>query len=281
MKKIYILVGILVIIIASVVVLRSDKPKPTTSTPKQLYVALGDSVAAGVGLRTDSDSSACNRTEQSYPGQLAARMRLNLTNLACSGATLPAGILGNQEVNQLSLAPQIEQLFKLQQPDFVSLTIGANDADWTGSIGKCYTGECGTPADTAMVDQQLAVVSTKLQTVLQQIRDKYKKPPIVVVTGYHQVFPTDRAKCNDLMGIEPQEIEWGRQQQASLNDTIKQATSGYTFAQYVGVNYAGHELCSADSWVQGIADKQPYHPTEAGQAVFAEQIANAFKTRTR
>jgi hypothetical protein len=76
---------------------------------KLTYTALGDSVAAGIGLNDPSDSSACDRTEQSYPNQLAKLQNYEMTNLACSGAKLTNGILQSQEINKLSLTPQLDQ----------------------------------------------------------------------------------------------------------------------------------------------------------------------------
>ena len=257
------------------------------------YVALGDSVAAGVGLKDDSDSSACNRTNQAYPNLVAANLGYKLKNLACSGATLPAGITGSQDVNKLQATPQLQQLFDLPKPDVISLTIGANDAQWTTIIGKCYTGQCGSAADSAAVAAALTVVGSNLTSVLNQIKAHYAltslnpssnnsaasqhQKPLVVITGYHQVFPvTVAATCTDLSDIDAAELAWGRTLQASINTTLQntvKAPDFADFAKYVPVDFNGHELCSTDPWVQGLADKQPYHPTSAGQAAFAQQIA--------
>ena len=256
---------------------RSDVPK-AAAPPSGSLVALGDSVAAGVGLAPDSDSSACARTDQSYPHLVAAKQNLNLHNLACTGATLPAGIVGNQAVNQLAVAPQLDQLFALPMPTYITLTAGANDVDWTGFITKCYAGVCGTPADTAAAAARLAAMSQNMQSLLKQIGEHYgDDSPPVLVTGYYQVFPTTTAGCSDLSGIDAAELAWGRQQQANLNDAIRTATSLFKFATFTPIDFSGHELCSPDSWVQGLSDKQPYHPTPAGQAAYATQIISAMK----
>ena len=115
------------------------------------YVALGDSVAAGVGLKYDTDSSACDRTNQAYSDIVATHLIYSLSNIACSGATLADGVVGNQDVNNVTVAPQLKHLFARPKPKLITITIGANDVDWTGILEKCYVSECGSSADTATV----------------------------------------------------------------------------------------------------------------------------------
>ena len=280
MKKVIIGVIILCIIGGLIVILRGNNPQKTvTQASEGTYVAMGDSVAAGVGLMGDSDSSACDRTNQSYPNQVAAALHYTLKNLSCSGATLPEGILGSQDVNKLQETPQLQALFTQPKPTLITLTIGANDAQWTTVISKCYTGECGSAADTASVDANLVTVATNLQTVLKQIQTHYgTSVPHVIVTGYHQVFPTSvTPNCSDLSGIDASELAWGQQLQTHISTTLQNAIQGYSFAAFVPVNFSGHELCTSNPWVQGLSDTQPYHPTDLGQAEYAKEIIAAVK----
>lgn len=282
MKKKYLIVItalIVVVLAATLLARRAPSTAVPTSQARHSYVAMGDSVAAGVGLSGDSDSSACDRTNQSYPQQVASALTYKLTNLACSGATLPEGILGSQDVNQLAVAPQITRLLALPKPDVVTLTVGANDTHWTTIIASCYSSVCGGDAQTATVNADLTTVSTNLSSTLGQIQTSYGAGvPKVLVTGYHQVFPgVGVATCSDLTGIDASELAWGRQLQTRLNDTIIQAVKKYSIARYVAVDFSGHELCTANPWVQGLSDQQPYHPTQAGQAEFARKILTAIK----
>jgi lysophospholipase L1-like esterase len=277
MKR-YLILGIILTLLIGVGVFFLRTPTHTDMLSKETkyYVALGDSVAAGVGLKYDSDASACDRTNQSYPNRVASELQYRFTNLACSGATLSAGIQGSQNVNQLAEPPQLTKLFSLPKPDIISVTIGANDANWTGIIAKCYTDECGTIDDTAAVDASLSTVNTNLTKLLLQIQNHYgRNVPRVLVTGYHQVFPvTSSNGCTDLTGIDATELTWGRQLQSKISATLQHATTGYSFATFVPINFSGHELCTADPWVQGLGDKDPYHPTAMGQSVFAQAILN-------
>ncbi len=282
MKK-YALLGTaaLLVLITGLAIYRSNDQKDTAvnTEPKGRYVALGDSVSAGVGLEQDSDSSACGRTEQSYPQLVAAQNNYQLSNLSCSGATLLNGILGTQDVNKLLTKPQIDQLFSRPKPDLITVTIGANDAKWTTIFGQCYTGTCGSDGDTAAVQSSLELVKSDVQAMLARIAAEYgSAAPPVVVTGYHQVFPAAApASCADLTNIDANELAWGRQLQSSIGDRLRLATQPYSFASFVAVDFSGHELCSDDSWVQSLNEKQPYHPTAAGQAAFAKAVTAAIQ----
>ena len=166
-------------------------------------------------------------------------------------------------------------MFAGSKPDLATLTVGANDAHWTAILTECYKAECSEASDAPAVTAGLATVSDGLKSALSQVQSKYPvSPPHIIVTSYYQVFPATAPSnaCVNLTGIDASEISWVRQLQTKLNDTIKQAVSGYSFAAFVPVDFSGHELCTSDPWVQGLGDKQPFHPTQAGQAAFAKAV---------
>jgi lysophospholipase L1-like esterase len=277
-KTMLILATVGIVAIATIInPFHNNAPKITkTSAPSGLYVAMGDSVAAGVGLETYSDASACNRTNQSYPKLVAARKNLKLVSLACSGATLNSGITGAQTVNDLALKPQLEQLFALPQPQLITLTIGANDLGWTELLTKCSTSTCGSAEDTALVDARLAGVTTNLQSVLQKIAEHYgSKLPRVVVTGYYQLLPATLQSCPEMTSLDAAELNWQRTQEDKLNvalRTVVASQSFQSFSSFAAINFATHELCTDASWVQNISAPAPFHPTDAGQQAYAKAV---------
>lgn len=279
MKKYFIVVGVIVVIgvVAVLTMSRNDAPTPAVTGYSKQYVALGDSVAAGVGLKDYTDSSACNRTAQAYPNRLASLVRYGLQSYACSGATIASGIIGPQNVNQLLVKPQLTSLFANPKPNLISVTIGANDAHWTDVIQQCYVSVCGSSDDTAAVMADITQVQSNMATVMGQLKQQYGNAvPRVIVTGYHQVFPANvSSSCTDLSGIETGEMAWARQLQTSLNDSLSQTISSYDFATFVPIDFTGHELCTANPWVQGLSDTAPYHPNNSGQIQFAKQIRKA------
>jgi lysophospholipase L1-like esterase len=240
------------------------------------YIALGDSVAAGLGLKTYSDSSACDRTEESYPHLVAANLNLNLTSFACSGATTQAGLIGSQTVNQLDVKAQQTQAFALSRPTLISATIGANDLGWTDLFKKCYVSTCGTDADTALVTTRLASMSANLKTFLTNVQTRYgATPPHVILTGYYQIFPATKPTCPSLSSFDDSELAWTRAQQTRLNGAISEAVSGFGFAKYASVDFTGHELCTPNPWIQDTQSVAAFHPTIDGEPAFASAIERA------
>ena len=117
MRKFWIaaIIVILVIVLAvgvSAYRSKSSETKAAKPQPRQHYVAIGDSVAAGQGLATPSDTTACDRTDESYASQLAGNKNLELTSVACSGATVEAGVAGSQTVNGAVLPPELAAVSK-------------------------------------------------------------------------------------------------------------------------------------------------------------------------
>jgi lysophospholipase L1-like esterase len=274
MKK-YLLVLLAIAAFAfGIIALVSHQKKPVTAAiVHKKYVALGDSVAAGVGLMPDRDSSACGRTNQSYPYLISQKLQYDLNDFSCTGATISAGIVGGQVVNKLIETPQLDKLFESPKPDVITITIGANDADWTEFIGECYTARCGTPEDVAKFDSRLESVTSSLRDTLNKISEHYAdNKPLVLVTGYYHVFPSPGPNCTDLNGIDPGEMSFIRHQQEAISLAVKAAVTQSPSTRFVPLDFSGHELCNNTPWVQGIGDKQPYHPTAAGQAEIARLL---------
>ncbi len=278
MKRLFVALGIgTAVLISALAITLSNDHKTMAPAVTQSYVALGDSVAAGVGLGNYVDASACNRTNAAYPVLLARKQSLRLTSFACSGATLGAGILGEQSVNRLAVPSQLTQLESEPRPDLITITIGANDARWTELLAQCYGAMCESASQGLATADSLKLVQQNLHGALTKINNVYQNsPPKVVLTGYYQVFPARQPdRCLDLTGIDAQELVLGRELQAGISQVIKRTAEQFSFATYVPIDFSGHEMCSENPWVQGLSDKQPYHPTADGQAAIAKQIEAA------
>lgn len=253
----------------------SKKPAVVVK-PKSYYYALGDSVAAGVGLETASDPSACGRTNQAYPNMVRDSLALNMTSIACSGASMPEGLTGKQNVNGAFIDPQLDVMFLKPKPKLITISIGANDIDWVSFITKCFTDVCGTEADTSTLTASIQTVGINLAAILDRIQQKYGRvtPPRVLVTGYYQVFPANGGSCPDMTNITTDEVNWVRGQDTSINTAIQGAVSGHSFAKYVDIDFTGHELCTDTSWVQALNGVKPFHPTDEGQQAIAAAVVS-------
>lgn len=241
------------------------------------YAALGDSVAAGSGL---ADSLApCHRSSAAYAHTVSTATGLPVQHLACIGAKADEGLYGAQERDGHVLPGQIDQAYANGAPSLITITIGANDARWTQFIRQCYYITCGYDVDTARYAAYLADLKLELNVVMAKIHSLSDgAPPQVIVTGYYQPFSS--TACDDTANLTAKEVSWLTSRTASLNRAVSNTLDKYSFADYASVSFAGHELCSANSWVQGPADSLPFHPTAAGQQAIAAAVIHQYEHPT-
>ncbi len=129
----------------------------TITVEDWLIVSIGDSVASGEGnpdfpgLRVWQDRR-CDRSGHAGPSQAAlaieradARSSVTFVHLACSGATIEAGLLGpydgqNPTLLQLPLAPQVAEVRRLvgeREIDALLVSVGANDIRFQNLVRQC------------------------------------------------------------------------------------------------------------------------------------------------
>jgi lysophospholipase L1-like esterase len=231
------------------------------------YVALGDSVAAGAGL-PNSDGTVCDRSTQAYPYRVAAGLNTSVTQLACSGAKVNDGIYGDQERGGVKISPQLDAAFASGTPGIITMTVGANDVRWTQFLTKCQVATCGTAFDDATAKVLRADLRVELYWALHKIEQKSNgKPPTVLLNGYYA--PIADTVCPGTERITAAERSWIRARTADLNQAIYSVTPWFSFAHYVPVSFAGHEVCSSAPWIQGLSDPAPFHPYATGQDAIA------------
>lgn len=280
MKKKYILsiIFVAMVVVATLYVFRLSisEEQANQSAPSQgLYVALGDSVAAGVGLSNADDLGSCGRTQKAYPNLVAAKLNYQLQNLACSGATAQDGLVKSQ----------LPTVFSGTTPKLITITAGADDFGWAQALQKCYTASCGTPDDIVVAVGNIVKVSAGVEKVLAGLESQYSNEssaqiPTVVVTGYYQLFPASpAANCAESSKLDTSELAWIKQMQTSVNDTLQSTVAKHKLMTYIPINVDGHELCTAESWVQGFGDTAPYHLNNAGQAAIGQQIVDALTAK--
>jgi lysophospholipase L1-like esterase len=261
------------------------QPTPTRNaqTPNQIqngavYVAMGDSVAAGAGLPALSGATAqdetCDRSSQAYPYQIAERLQTTVVHLACNGAKVDEGIYGTQVRAGVRIPAQLPIAFTNGTPDIITATIGANDIRWTQFIRQCYITRCGFAVDSARAKVYRADVRIELTRMLNQINTRSAgNPPRVLLSGYYS--PIDSTECLANNRITVAEVAWLNDQTVRMNQAIRSVVPLFNFAEFVPIDFTGHEVCSADPWVQGLEADAPIHPTAAGQTAIAESFLGA------
>lgn len=221
------------------------------------YVALGDSYSSGTGTRSYlEDGTECLRSASAFPSLLAAANGYDLDLRACSGS-----VVADVRANQVgALGPDT---------DLVTLTIGGNDADFTGVITECALPAWASDCDTAIDGAQAFVAATlpaRLSGLYAEIRAAAPAAE-VVVAGYPRLFMGE--DCDVLTFFSPEE-------QARLNTTADQlnartaaaaAAAGFSFVDPTDA-FTGHAVCDEPEWLNGLSNPvvESYHPNVAGHA---------------
>jgi lysophospholipase L1-like esterase len=158
----------------------TDTARLTADVRDLIVVGLGDSFSAGSGdsrsglVAADYDQARCTRSGRSGQARAALEMeardtRTSVTfiHLACGGARADYGLLGPHN-NQ---PPQLLELSEILPPgqavDFVSFTIGGNDARFSEIIGQLI----GEP-DAPLSDLAGERTHERTQRLLLELRER-------------------------------------------------------------------------------------------------------------
>lgn len=256
-------------------------PTPTVAAPE--YVALGDSVAAGLGLpyvdNATSQDRRCGRSSQSYAYEVGRRLDRSVALYACSGAS-SGDLYTRQWLSNFNPRIQIDQAFAQGTPEIISITVGANDIRWNSLVRACYTSACGTTTQTRLVEARLVALQLNLSLALQQIQSRSKgTPPKVILTGYYN--PVSQS-CTTVYPdrVTSDEVSWVNGGVEAVNQTLQAVANNYdSFVDFAAVDFSGHDICSTTPWVQGLSDTAPIHPTAEGQQAIATTIVQAANAR--
>ena len=246
-------------------------PVSGTTRPGVQVVVMGDSTAAGLGNaplpHPSPQAKACYRSADTYAADLAAATGWQVLNLACSGATIPAGILGPQQTQGLTVPPQLAVAQKATRAQAVIISIGADDVGWSALLRLCAASQaCDNRASVAYFQQRLAAFAVSYYQLLQQLA-ALPSHPRVLVNLYYDPFDTSQ-HCLDHVGLDPAKETSLRGLLRALNGVL---ATGAQAAGLISVqtDFTGHALCDPGPYVQGLHDTAPFHPTPAGELAIA------------
>lgn len=247
-------------------------PIPATNVPAgSVYVALGSSFAAGPGLAPPNEGGRCMRSRMNYAAQLAAKRKLALIDVSCSGARTEH-ILGSWG----ELPAQLDAV--TARARLVTMTIGGNDLNYIGGLMAASCREvarrAGTanptcPSPPAPDEAAWTRVEANLRTIAARVRQQAPLARLIVIT-YPVVLP-EGAPC-EASPMTAAQAEAGRAVAARL------ATLTAKVAQDAGVELLdaaalskGHDACAASPWMSGyraadnpFAALRPTSPAPAG-----------------
>ena len=227
------------------------------------YLALGDSVAAGVGAPSGlgyvpllagdlADDRNCGQ------GQ-ALGCRLELDNRSVSGATT-VSLIDTQLPGALAtLAERNANRTPVDDVRLITITIGGNDV-FSPVIGACSTGSTTTCQQT--VARQFAQVSSNYATILGQLRAAAGPDTTIAVMTYYNPLLNPGCRVAGLASLGSVVLEGGGPLPHGLNDIIRQQ------ADAVGAAVVETSAVVAPTEVEPDC----LHPNAAGHA----DIAQAF-----
>jgi lysophospholipase L1-like esterase len=251
-------------------------PSPSASGGG-LYVALGDSLAAGY------QPGGAELRDTAYPALTAGRLEagggaLTLENLGCSGETTTSLVKGGK--CKFAAGSQLEQAEKLlkdsKDVSLVTIDIGGND------LLRCVRG--GAQIDTACVTAGVGTVKKNLPTILKRLRTAAGPDVPVLVLGYYNPWLAAKALDQPVKGVDAAAKAYtglskaiesaakstgttfvGLDEAFSTNDTTPTTINGRTVPENAA------KICT----LTNICTAADIHLTDEGAATVARVLAKA------
>jgi GDSL-like Lipase/Acylhydrolase family len=239
--------------------------------PGVRVVVMGDSTAAGAGLPWVRNASQldqdCGRSSESYAEDLARSNGWPVMNLACNSATIRQGLLGPEDRGAQTAPPQMDAALRASRASAVIVSVGADDLNWSAMLRLCAAAKtCNDKATTAYFQQQLASFSTDYLELLSQLAALPAHPEVIINRYYDPFGP--RLSCLHRTGLTAAKVAVLSSRLAALNAVLAKGAAQFSFTS-VQPDFAGHQLCTPQPYVQGLGDPAPIHPTALGQLAIA------------
>lgn len=245
-----------------------DRPAPPEQASAPLYLALGDSLATGVGA-SDPDETGyvplvhddLRRNLECDPGTDSACPDRQLRNLARSGATTTT-LFRDQVPEALKV---IEARNGDEDPgndvEIISVDIGGNDAF---SVYPACSGGV-TAGCIEAVRTMFATVSRNLATALAELRDAAGPDTrIIVMTYYNALIGCERAAAAPMADAL---LEGGAGVPVGLNDVIRERGAQVS----AGVAETYGRLGPGDL----VGGDDCLHPVDSGYRIIADAFTAA------
>jgi lysophospholipase L1-like esterase len=252
----------------------------------RVYVALGDSYAAGPIIPLQEEPWGCLKSTNNYAKRVAAQLGYELRDATCSGAETE-DMTQEQGVSPEPNPPQFDRL----GPDvgLVTLQIGGNDIGFSGIAETCARAafESESCESQYVVDgrdelrERIAATAPKVAAVIREIHQRAPKARVLVL-GYPGIFkigttPDAPASCPAML-VGDDDALYLRGVEEALNAMIRtQArTNRATYVDVYGPS-AGKTACDLPvlRWVEPIVPVNaaaPIHPNLMGMIGMADLI---------
>jgi hypothetical protein len=125
---------------------------------------------------------------------------------------------------------------------------------------------CNDKVSTAYFSQLLGAFTRSYYQLLGDLTD-LPGSPAVLVNEYYSPFGPDIG-CLARYGLTAAKENVLLARLGQLNSVLAQGAQTFGFG-VADPRFTGHELCSADPYVQGPGDPAPLHPTATGELAIA------------
>jgi hypothetical protein len=258
----------------------------TTVTVKDLLiVSIGDSFASGQGnpdvpkrsgMRAKWVDTVCRRSAFAGPAQAALSIEqadphtsVTFVSLACSGATVEAGLIGVYLKEGTPLPPQLDKVKQVvngRPIDALLISVGGNDIGFADLVARCILHRnCATDDETlGMLRTGLATLQSRYQALSEKLNglQPVKK---VFITEYPDLsrdqngqFCHHRPRFDVLSLFRREESQWASEEVVkALNAKVKTAADdhGWVYVGGIASQFATHGYCADQQrWVRTFHD---------------------------
>jgi hypothetical protein len=188
--------------------------------------------------------------------------------VACGSATIQDGLLGPEVLaNGKVAAPQLPEAEAATHAKVIIVSVGADDLEWSVMTRLCAaTAVCNDKVSSAYFSQLL---NSFTRNYYELLGDLVKLPnhPAVLVNEYYSPFGSSTA-CLSKYGMTAAKVKVLLSRLGQLNAVLAQGARASGFG-VVKPQFTGHELCTANPYVQGPGDPAPMHPNATGDLAIA------------
>jgi lysophospholipase L1-like esterase len=262
---------------------------PAIGPPIRGYAGavIGDSRASRVGgplvPGATSEDKVCARSSDSLAAEIGNLRGERVLNLACSGASITAGLRGPQVANGQLVLPQVGRLTQVVGLKYVVVVIGPNDLYWSDFLRYCYgVANCSDNLSEGEFAYRLADFDRSYGDLLEDLNDLPDRPQIVIVTSY-DVFNSG-ANCADTKpagtaGLSAANINLLANRNAALNSVLTTGAAKYKFdvAQPRLAPLCAPSQDALGPDIQGLSTPNPFHPTGIGEIRLASSVVQVLK----
>lgn len=279
-------------VVSALALVVAGSVQASAAPPPLVYVAMGDSYAAGSLVLPASDLLTCARSAINYAGLINRQVDpKGFRDVTCGGATTAHFTTPQRGIVLGTAAPQYDALSS--DTTLVTVGIGGNDIGLVGLAESCINllppnsplGKSCKAVNTAggvdRIAAKIDAFAPTYGTVIEQIRQRAPQAKILMV-GYPTAIQP--GGCWPFVPVWGQDADYLQGLLSRLNLRMKEQSVAHG-AEYVDLATpsVGHDMCkgNATKWIEGLIPNvltdglAPLHPNAAGLAHAVQPVLAA------